>query len=104
MNALAAGQLGPGGKALSFHQVAHSQSGHHHRLPWHSVAGIEVDYDLVGTFKVIDVCVPGMQLDCTYFDQPQKSFEVIHPQPRSLPAFALLDPELVNCFRNVLGK
>jgi hypothetical protein len=91
MDALAAGQLGPGGKPFGFHQVPHSQSRLHDRVPLHSFTGIEVDYDLVRMLDVLDFRIPGMQFDGAYFDEPEESFQVIHPQrvPRPPSRFSM---------------
>lgn len=104
MNSFAAGELGPRFKALALHQRAQIERGLHDRIPADTLAGIEIDYDAVGMFEVLDGRIPRVQLDSADLDEPKEAIQAVDPQARSLAALALLNTELVHGGRDLLGN
>ena len=79
MNALAAGQFRPGLEALGVEQVPQPKSSVDDELPLDAFAGIQVEYQRIGVFDIVDGRRPRMQLNDTNFDKAQQAGEIIDP-------------------------
>src|SRR5258708_7436143 len=65
VQALAAGDIGPGREALLLQQAAEFKGGVDHERPFDAGAWIEIEHEAIGMLGVVNYGVPGMQFNGT---------------------------------------
>ena len=68
MQSLAPGQLRPRHQSFSLEHPAQLESRLDHDLPADTLARIKIEDEQIGMLDVIDVCIPGVKLDCPNLD------------------------------------
>ena len=71
MQALAAGNLGPGLEALLFEQAAQVESRVDYEWPFDAGTGVEVEHEPIGVLNVVYCGVPRMQFEDAHLESAE---------------------------------
>ena len=69
---------------LLFQQIAEMEGSRAHRLEAQALIWIEIEYQPIGLFNILDPRTPAMKLDCPHLDAGQQAIGVVDEEIRLL--------------------